>query len=133
MQFLFILTLLFAVLVATFALQNAYPVTIYFLNWQFEASFGLVILICILIGAVALGSLGLVHQASSKLKTRTDGKTGKKGIFRLGGRDEQCEKSETNLVEEPIPEKAGNQQAPNHQGTVKEPGGVEDSPQEVED
>ncbi|HBL35380.1 MAG TPA: hypothetical protein DDZ55_01070 [Firmicutes bacterium] len=133
MQFLFILTLLFAVLVATFALQNANPVTIYFLNWQFEASFGLVILICILIGAVALGSLGLVHQASSKLKTRNDGKTGKKGIFKLGGRDEQCEKSETNLVAEPVPEKAGNQQAPNHQGTVKEPGGVEDSPQEVED
>ena len=30
MQFLAILMLVFAVLVATFAVQNAYPVTIYF-------------------------------------------------------------------------------------------------------
>ncbi|NLM37248.1 MAG: LapA family protein [Firmicutes bacterium] len=69
MQFMFILVLVFAVLVATFALQNAYPVTIYFLKWQFEASFALVILLSLLIGAVAVGSLGLVHRATERLKT----------------------------------------------------------------
>jgi uncharacterized integral membrane protein len=137
MQLLFILTLLFAVLVATFALQNAYPVTIYFLKWQFEASFGLVILVCVLIGAVALGSLGLVHQAGNRLKARTNGKQGKKGIFWLGKRDEQCEKTETDLAdklaEEPVVERLATQQALDHQDTVKKPGGEEDSPQEMED
>ena len=50
MQALFLVALIFAVLVAVFALQNAYPVTIYFLSWQFEASLGLVILFSLLIG-----------------------------------------------------------------------------------
>ena len=107
MQFVFILTLIFAVLVAIFASQNAYPVTIYFLKWQFEASFGLVILISLLIGAISFGSLGLVHQAKSRLK-RTNKAKGP---------------AVENLVPEEIDAKV----------KVKEPGGVDDSPQKVED
>ena len=117
MQFLLILMLVFAVLVATFALQNAYPVTIYFLKWQFEASFALVILICLLIGAVAVGSLGLVHQATNRLKARNQDR-------------EKGEKSEE--TEDALAEK------PDDVGTVSPEakenlaGGVDDSPQEVE-
>jgi len=86
MQFLFILILFFAVLVAIFAIQNAYPVTIYFLKWQFEASLGLVILISLLIGAVSLGGLGLIHQTKDKLKARIQGKEEEKeGQERRGG------------------------------------------------
>ncbi|HBK68522.1 MAG TPA: hypothetical protein DEB05_11145 [Firmicutes bacterium] len=68
MQALFLVALIFAVLVAVFALQNAYPVTIYFLRWQFEASLGLVILFSLLIGAVSLGGFGLLHQAKTKFR-----------------------------------------------------------------
>ncbi|HEY8391556.1 MAG TPA: LapA family protein [Capillibacterium sp.] len=74
MQLVFILLLIFAVLVAIFAIQNAYPVTIYFLKWQFDASLGLVILISLLIGAVSLGCLSLIHQTKARWQARNQGK-----------------------------------------------------------
>lgn len=68
MQILLLLTLVFAVLVAIFAIQNAHLVTIYFLKWQFEASLGLIILFSLLIGAVLLGVFDLINQAKVKWK-----------------------------------------------------------------
>lgn len=67
MQFVMVITLVFAVFVAIFALQNAYPVTVHFLDWQFEASLALVILISALAGAVLFGISGLVRQARSRI------------------------------------------------------------------
>ncbi len=117
MQFLLILMLIFAILVATFALQNAYPVTIYFLKWQFEASFALVVLICLLIGAVAVGSLGLVHQATNRLKTRN------KDREKAENSDEVGEASVEILD---VADTGGPEEKENVAG------GVDDSPQEVE-
>ncbi|NLW56602.1 MAG: LapA family protein [Firmicutes bacterium] len=68
MQALLLLTLVFAVLVAIFAIQNAHLVTIYFLKWQFDASLGLIILFSLLIGAVLLGVFDLINQAKIKWK-----------------------------------------------------------------
>lgn len=77
MQALFILVLTFVVLVAVFALQNAYPVTISFLKWQFEASLALVILLSVLTGAVSLGLFSLLHQAKNKFYPKSGVKKGK--------------------------------------------------------
>lgn len=67
MQVLILITLLAAVLVAVFALQNAYPVTINFLGWQFEASLALVILVSVLAGAALFGVFGITRQAQVKI------------------------------------------------------------------
>ena len=67
MQLSFLALLIFAILVAIFSLQNAYPVTVFFFKWHFETSFSLAILCSLLIGAVALGGFGLLHQAKNRL------------------------------------------------------------------
>ena len=72
MQILILLTLVFSLLVAVFALQNAYPVTVHFLAWKFEASLALVIF-SVLAGAL-LGFFGLAHQARAKISSWQFGK-----------------------------------------------------------
>ncbi|WP_366924964.1 lipopolysaccharide assembly protein LapA domain-containing protein [Metallumcola ferriviriculae] len=65
MQFYLVSALLFALLVAIFAVQNTELVTINFLAWQFkEISLVLVILGSSVIGAVFLFFLGMVKQFS---------------------------------------------------------------------
>ncbi|NLW60052.1 MAG: LapA family protein [Firmicutes bacterium] len=125
MQFLAILMLVFAVLVATFAVQNAYPVTIYFLKWQFEASFALVILISLLIGAVAVGSLGLVHQATNRIKARNQVR---------GKEEKSVATGEVRTEKTGDPAKISPEASPEASLEAKEDvaGGVDDSPQEVE-
>ena len=130
MQLVFVLLLIFAVLVAIFAIQNAYPVTIYFLKWQFDASLGLVILISLLIGAVSFGGLGLIHQTKAKLKARSQGREGEKADQ---GKEEEANgerpaegKSEA-PGEMPAAETGGERDS-----KMDMPGGVEDSTQTVE-
>lgn len=77
MQILILLTLVFSLLVAVFALQNAYPVTVHFLGWKFEASLALVILFSVLAGALLFGFFGLARQARAKISSWQFGK-GKK-------------------------------------------------------
>ncbi|HHU50735.1 MAG TPA: LapA family protein [Firmicutes bacterium] len=74
MQILILLTLVFSLLVAVFALQNAYPVTVHFLAWKFEASLALVILFSVLAGALLFGFFGLAHQARAKISSWQFGK-----------------------------------------------------------
>ncbi|NLY54953.1 MAG: LapA family protein [Firmicutes bacterium] len=59
MQALMILVLLFSLMVAVFAVQNAITVQITFLTWQFETSLVYVILLATALGAVIVGLLGL--------------------------------------------------------------------------
>lgn len=77
MQILILFTLVFSLLVAVFALQNAYPVTVHFLGWKFEASLALVILFSVLAGALLFGFFGLARQARAKISSWQFGK-GKK-------------------------------------------------------
>ncbi|GEM_PF-512224 len=59
MQALMILVILFSLLVAVFAVQNAISVPITFLTWHFETSLVYVILLATALGATIVGLLGL--------------------------------------------------------------------------
>lgn len=64
--------LVLAVLVATFAVQNAVPVTVRFLVWNFESSLVVVILLAAGVGAFAsaLVSLPQTVRAWARLRQR---------------------------------------------------------------
>lgn len=65
-----VLALLFALLVAIFAVQNAMLVLVGFLHWKFEISLALVILGSTAAGALVVFLLGLVQQVSRGMKMR---------------------------------------------------------------
>lgn len=62
MQTKFVISMLFAILVATFALQNANPVNIKVLFTEFSVSQALVILGSAVLGAIIVLLLGLIKQ-----------------------------------------------------------------------
>jgi uncharacterized integral membrane protein len=59
MQLLFVLLTLLLLAVALFALQNADPVTLRFLHWQFQSSVAVVTLGATAAGALIAGLMGL--------------------------------------------------------------------------
>lgn|GEM_PF-589844 len=63
-----ILALLWALLVAVFAVQNAGPVEISFLSWQMTTSVALLAIGATIAGAVFLGLIGLFRQVGLGLK-----------------------------------------------------------------
>lgn len=71
----FVISLLFALLVAIFALQNSMSVTINFLFAEFTISQALVILISAVFGAIFVLFLGTIKQIKSNMKIRTLTKT----------------------------------------------------------
>lgn len=64
LRLLFILALIIAILVVVFALQNAIPITINVLIWQFQGSLALVLLLTLALGAI----IGLLVSVPSLLK-----------------------------------------------------------------
>lgn len=70
MQILFVLSLLFAILVALFAVMNSDPVTIKLLWKQYEFSQAIVILASAAIGAVIVAFLGLFSKIKSTFRIR---------------------------------------------------------------
>ncbi len=70
MQILFVISLLFAILVAVFAVQNSDPVTINLLWKQYPASQAIVILGSAAVGAVVVALLGIFSKIKSTLKIR---------------------------------------------------------------
>lgn len=60
-QFLFLLSLIFAVIVCVFALTNATPVTINLFFYKFEGSLALVIFLSAMLGAIVLALLGVAR------------------------------------------------------------------------
>ncbi|MGO1370929.1 MAG: LapA family protein [Senegalia sp. (in: firmicutes)] len=67
MQLWFIISLVFAILIAVFALQNSASVLINFLFTEVEVSQALVIFISALVGAIIVALLGMVrHRKMSK-------------------------------------------------------------------
>ena len=70
MQLKYILALLFALVVAVFALLNAQPVTVDFIFNEFQISLALVILVSAFAGAVILGFLGIFRQVKESFKSR---------------------------------------------------------------
>lgn len=70
MEFKFIISLLFAVLVAIFAIQNAGSVEINFLFTTFTISQAVVILCSAIIGAIILLLLSLIKQIKQNMKIK---------------------------------------------------------------
>lgn len=75
MDWKFVLALVFALLVAVFALQNASPVDISFLTMDFSISQALVILISAVFGALCALLLGLVRWIKNQAKIKSSAKT----------------------------------------------------------
>jgi len=74
MQFGFIASLVFAILVAVFALQNADTVSIDFLFAKIKVSQALVIFISSALGAVIVTILGLIRQVKLTMKIKEQNK-----------------------------------------------------------
>ncbi len=69
-QLTYIIALLFALVVAIFALLNAQPVTVDFMFNELQISLALVILVSAATGAIILGLLGLFRQVKENLRAR---------------------------------------------------------------
>ena len=70
MQILFIFSLLFAILVAAFAVMNSNPVIIKLFWMEIPSSQGVVILGSAAIGAIVVSLLGILSKVKSTLKIR---------------------------------------------------------------
>jgi uncharacterized integral membrane protein len=70
MQLTYILALLFALVVAVFALLNAQPVTVDFVFNEFQISLALVILVSAFAGAIILGFLGIFRKVKEGFRAR---------------------------------------------------------------
>jgi len=68
MEFYLILAALIGVLIAAFAIQNASPVAVKFLVWQFESSLAVVIILSLLAGMILIFLISL----PGKLKRRKE-------------------------------------------------------------
>lgn len=71
----FVLSLLFALVVALFALQNAGTVEIRFLVWELTISQALIILVSAIFGAFTVMMLSLIRQLKLKAAIKSDKKT----------------------------------------------------------
>ncbi|RUM87595.1 MAG: DUF1049 domain-containing protein [Thermodesulfatator sp.] len=59
MEFYLILAALLGVLIAAFAIQNAAPVAVRFLVWQFESSLAVIVILSLLAGMVLIFLISL--------------------------------------------------------------------------
>ncbi|MFA7659609.1 MAG: LapA family protein [Anaerovoracaceae bacterium] len=75
MSWKFVLSLIFALVVAVFAIQNAAAVEVNFLAWKVSISQALIILVSAIFGAIAVLLLSLVKQMKLKAGIRNDKKT----------------------------------------------------------
>lgn len=70
MQIFLIAALVFSLLVAVFAVQNAVQVTVGFLFWNFQTSLVLVILSAAIVGALIIFSVAMFRQFNLTRKIR---------------------------------------------------------------
>lgn len=72
----FVLSLVFALVVAVFAIQNAGAVPINFLVWEGAVSQALIIIMSAIVGAVIVLLLSLIKQIQLNLAVKSERKTG---------------------------------------------------------
>lgn len=75
MSWKFVLSLLFALVVAVFAIQNAAAVDVQFLKWEVSISQALIVLIAAIIGALIVLLLSLVKQVKLMAGIHAEKKT----------------------------------------------------------
>ncbi len=97
MQRNLILALVFALLIAVFAMQNAVPVTLTFFTYTFETSLVVVVLGTLAVGALIMGLFSSFQQL--KLKKEKRQLEGKCKIFEreLKNKEEKISKLESKL------------------------------------
>ncbi|WP_102400814.1 LapA family protein [Haloimpatiens massiliensis] len=66
----FIVWLVFALLITIFTIQNAAVITVKLFMWQFNISLAVIILLCIIIGAVVGTLLGLKKEMNLKKENK---------------------------------------------------------------
>lgn len=70
MQLILVIALIFALLVAVFAIQNAITVQVVLFAWQFETSLVVVIFGAAILGALSVGLFSLVQYIQWKVKLK---------------------------------------------------------------
>ncbi len=79
MRFYLVLALIISIVAVIFALQNAVPVTIAFMIWQFEGSLALVLLLTLVLGSL----LGVSVSMPSSIRKSREVSSLKKKIAEL--------------------------------------------------
>ena len=93
MSFNLLLALLFALILAIFAAQNAKPVVIQFLGWEWITSLVVVIVGSAALGALLVGTLSLVRQVGMRMQVRDRQN-------RLRQAEQQLEQAQRRLAEQ---------------------------------
>jgi uncharacterized integral membrane protein len=70
LQFILLIALIFALLVAAFAIQNAITVQVVLFTWQFKTSLVLIIFGSAILGALSVGLFSLVQFIQWKVKLK---------------------------------------------------------------
>ncbi|MCK8825225.1 LapA family protein [Fuchsiella alkaliacetigena] len=70
MQFILVVALVFALLVALFAIQNATMVEVVLFTWEFETSLVVIILGAAILGALSVGLFSVVKQIKWRMRLR---------------------------------------------------------------
>lgn len=99
MQVYLILALIFAILVAAFAIQNTAVVTVHFLFWQGSISLVLVILGSVAAGALIFFVLGLIKQIAYGKERRELVREKERLTGRLAEQKRELEAAEERLKE----------------------------------
>jgi uncharacterized integral membrane protein len=94
MQFSFIISMIFAVVIAVFAVANSEPVTLNLIFKSFEMSQAVVILVSAVIGAVIVFMLNLVSKAKSSKKSKLLNKE----IVKLKSELEACDNERAKMI-----------------------------------
>ncbi|MDR7865249.1 MAG: LapA family protein [Sporomusaceae bacterium] len=94
-----VLALVFALLVAAFAIQNSLPVTVSFVTWSFQTSLVIVILGAATFGALAVMSLAVPMQIKARWQL-------KKALHRQGELEAEAKTLQERLDKEMVKEQA---------------------------
>lgn len=102
MQIFLIFSLIIAALATIFAVQNAAPITVNFLVWEFEGSLALILLIALIAGAMISFFASLPALIKGKLTVKNLNKklTKSETEIKKGAAQPQEQKSTDNHVQE---------------------------------
>lgn len=106
MDWKFVLALIFALIVAVFALQNAGAVDISFLNMELSISQALVILISAVFGALVVALLSLIRWIKCQTKIKSSAKM--ITALELENKQLKMKLEDYTAKKEPLPETAEN-------------------------
>lgn len=78
-----VISLVFALAVAMFAVQNSYLVSLTFFGWEVTASFAVVVISATILGALIVGLIALFRHVGSGLRLRDERSRGQRATREL--------------------------------------------------